>query len=241
MTSLGCNTGAEAEFPTGSPPGPGPAVWLNSDSQWCLSGGNVTPSHSQRIYAVTHELGHTLGLRHTNWHLLGEPVSQGAYFPDGTYENISGANHIDGTPLCDTSSDCDSQSVMNGGTLGVLWGGFSNADIIAIQTLYPVQLNLTIASYPLTLTWDPVPNATSYSISLYYQQYTTYEDGSSAWQPYEEFRGTTTNTSYFDGSGYTGTDDCYAATFRCNVVYSVYANFSVGQSAPGSVAPLVAQ
>jgi predicted Zn-dependent protease len=67
-----------------------------------------TLSSSYKTFALTHELGHTIGFTHT----------------DGTYGNL-----IPGTP------DTDPNSVMNSFVLP--WNGFTTYDVIAVNTLYP--------------------------------------------------------------------------------------------------------
>lgn len=67
-----------------------------------------TLSSSYKIFALTHELGHTIGFTHT----------------DGTYGNL-----IPGTP------DTDPNSVMNSFVLP--WNGFTPYDVTAVNTLYP--------------------------------------------------------------------------------------------------------
>jgi hypothetical protein len=69
---------------------------------------------SQLTLLVAHEIGHCIGLRHTNWESLGETA----------------AIHINGTPTF------DNVSVMNGSTCGNYWGGFSSNDGVAITVLY---------------------------------------------------------------------------------------------------------
>ncbi|GAA3916611.1 hypothetical protein GO495_19660 [Chitinophaga oryziterrae] len=75
-------------------------------------------STSQLTLLVAHELGHCLGLRHTNWQPQGE----------------SAAIPIPSTP------SSDGASVMNGSTCGNTWSGFSAYDQIALKSLYPVTL-----------------------------------------------------------------------------------------------------
>jgi hypothetical protein len=65
-------------------------------------------SSSYKTFAVTHELGHTIGLTHT----------------DQTYGNL-----IPGTPTTDPNS------VMNSFVLP--WAGFTNYDVVAVNTVYP--------------------------------------------------------------------------------------------------------
>ena len=67
-----------------------------------------TLSSSYKIFALTHELGHTIGFTHT----------------DGTYGNL-----IAGTP------ETDPNSIMNSYVLP--WNGFTTYDVTAVNTLYP--------------------------------------------------------------------------------------------------------
>lgn len=75
-------------------------------------------STAQLTMLVAHELGHCVGLRHTNWQPQGE----------------SSAIPIPSTP------NTDGSSVMNGSTCGYNWGGFSYYDQIALKSLYSPTL-----------------------------------------------------------------------------------------------------
>ena len=63
---------------------------------------------AKKVFAITHELGHTLGMSHTN----------------GTYGTL-----VAGTPITDASS------VMN--AVCLLWKGFTSYDLQAIRAVYP--------------------------------------------------------------------------------------------------------
>jgi hypothetical protein len=78
-------------------------------------------SISQLQFLLVHELGHNVGLRHTNW-------------ADGEIAGSYGAIQIAGTPQTDDSS------VMNSSTGGYYWLGFSYYDKIAILTIYPTDI-----------------------------------------------------------------------------------------------------
>jgi hypothetical protein len=73
-------------------------------------------THATKVYIMVHEIGHCLGLRHTNWQAEGQAGV--------------GANHIPGTPTSDPNSVMNSSGVID-------WAGFSSYDIIAAQYLYP--------------------------------------------------------------------------------------------------------
>lgn len=79
-----------------------------------------TLTNSQKIYILTHEIGHCLGLRHTNW------------LSDG--EGSFGTTLIPGTP------QTDHFSIMNSGNYHSSVPSFTsmaNYDKIAVETLYP--------------------------------------------------------------------------------------------------------
>lgn len=103
---------------------PGSQILINID----VTINNNSLSPSVKRYNMVHELGHTIGLRHTNWQALGEPS----------------ANTIPGTTV-------DSNSVMNGNTGSFSWNGFSTLDIVAARYLFPYSVKTefvnTISSY----------------------------------------------------------------------------------------------
>jgi len=107
---------------------PGSQIKINLDF-W----DNCTLSSSQKKYNMVHELGHTIGLVHTNWSSLNE------------YSGIP----ISGTPNSGTNPDPN--SVMNGGTAFNSWNGFSDYDIIAAKRLQPafiLEITAERSSYP---------------------------------------------------------------------------------------------
>ncbi len=124
--TLADNVLANASFPSNGKPGP--TIDINLDFY-----SNTTMTSSQKVYNMVHELGHCLGLRHTNW--------------SGRNEYPSGIG-IEGTP--NTGSNPDPNSVMNGGTALNSWNGFSSYDIIAIKELYPDLVSQMAASASLT-------------------------------------------------------------------------------------------
>jgi hypothetical protein len=81
---------------------------------------------------LVHELGHILGLRHTNW-LTNDKDNRGNVIHGVTATGISiGATNILGTP-----TGADPLSMMNGSTCGISPASLSPNDIVAIQTIYP--------------------------------------------------------------------------------------------------------
>lgn len=63
------------------------------------------------VLLIAHQMGHVIGLRHTDWYEQGEVE----------------ADHIENTPYT------DSESVMNAVTCGKTRNGFTGGDITAIQ------------------------------------------------------------------------------------------------------------
>jgi hypothetical protein len=101
----------EADFPDSGLPG-----YQINLCEYIINQLNAI-SESQLTFLLVHEMGHTIGLRHTNWADYGE----------------SGAVNIQGTPTS------DQYSVMNYGTCGWSWDQypFTSDDIQALNTLYP--------------------------------------------------------------------------------------------------------
>lgn len=88
-------------------------------------------TQSQKAFLIAHELGHCIGLRHTNW-----------YTPSDSEYKEPDAIQIPGTPSKDnpltggSAYNPDPSSVFNGRTCGYAWAGFSNYDLMALRTLY---------------------------------------------------------------------------------------------------------
>lgn len=123
--NLGAGGFGHSEFPTDSGQ-PGAVLQVNPYT----NNVNGTPrSHEQDVYMLIHEIGHCLGLRHTDF------AVEGYYDDNGRFV---GRNGVPGTPTSGNAND-DPNSVMNSGRLGTLnaWSSFSSYDVIAAQYLYP--------------------------------------------------------------------------------------------------------
>ncbi len=157
-SSLRDDVYAAADFPLGNGK-PGRNMYINLD--W---NSNQTISEAAKTHILVHELGHTLGLGHTDL-ALASPYQQ-----------------IPGTPPPSTG---DLYSVMNS-SYNVLFGwlGFSNYDIIALQYVYGKKINVSIdgprkASNSGSYTWTAVSSGgiTPYTYKWYrqYGSVTTWE------------------------------------------------------------------
>ncbi len=100
----------------------------------------IPRTHLQHVYMLVHEIGHCLGLRHTDWAWEGT--------------GSMGANPIPGTPSTGYQTD-DATSVMNSGDMGtdyawVTWpfdARFSTYDRTAARYLYPVVTTPYITTF----------------------------------------------------------------------------------------------
>ena len=148
---------------------------------------------------MTHELGHTLGFRHTNWSALGESVSPW------------GAGQIPNTPTSDAAS------VMNGQTIPA-WNGFSAYDEKAAIWMYgdTTQITVTNSGGQPYVTWNAIPGAVSYILYISYEGFQVYTDPYDRENSYSTYSygaypvGTTTGTSMLDTENpYTGVHECW--------------------------------
>lgn len=184
-TCTSSNVAAFASFPSGG--NPGSTVYVNT----CF--GYSTTS-AQKVHNMVHELGHTIGFRHSNYVQLGESA--------GT----DGANLVYGTPTSGNATG----SVMNGGTALNSWAGFATSDLTAVRTRYPLPgpsgLSVTNSSGTPLIGWSAASGATGYVVSLI-----TFNTSNGAYQNhYYTTLASTTSTSYLD------TDASYTGVYECN-------------------------
>ena len=130
-------------------------------------GAGGKPTYAAKVNTLVHEIGHTLGFRHTNWQQLGDS------------ENPVGAHQIAGTP------PSDYYSVMNGGTANRDWEGFSYYDRTAIRTLFPggprtPTGNIDESGHPV-LSWPSYTDAVSYRVALQYYA-SQFDEYGNEWQ-----------------------------------------------------------
>jgi hypothetical protein len=216
------NVAAAASWPSGG--NPGSTITVNQAG--CLG---LAQNNQQRLHNMVHEIGHTLGFRHTNWAARNEQL-------DPTHSQI-GAVHIWGTP----GTGGDPGSVMNGGTALNAWAGFSANDRIATARLYPLPTvtgaNATDFGGQVRLTWSPVVGATSYSVQRVEER--TQDDFYANTVTTTVTEGTLvtgiTGTTFDTGAAWTGVSSClwsmgWQTSDMSGYWYRVTAHFPTGDS-----------
>jgi len=175
---------AAASFPSGG--NPGAVIQVNT----CFG---YSTSHAQKVRNMVHELGHTIGFRHTNWQSLGESSgSDGAVFVSQPQGNDPG-------------------SVMNGGTALNSWAGFSANDEWATRVMYPLPTPVGTVTYvggQPVISWAPVLGATGYVVRRVVWMHGQDEFGS--FDAYGDYGTVSGGTSPVTDTGwtYTGLSEC---------------------------------
>ncbi|WP_075340441.1 M57 family metalloprotease [Tenacibaculum agarivorans] len=115
---------ANAQLPTGGRPGRQMFININSDITETV---DVTRT---KVELFLHEIGHSIGLKHTNWRSNGE----GSY---GFVPDLLGISPDEPIHIPDTPSDeSDTKSIM-WSSIDTGFYGFTNFDLVALRYLYP--------------------------------------------------------------------------------------------------------
>lgn len=197
---------------------------------WVVNGWWINPTQGARAHTAVHELGHTIGFRHTNLVALGEGNgSEGAPL------------HINGTP----GGEGDANSVMNGQSAGTEWAGLSFFDQVALLVRYPVKPAVTVTNSggsPL-VSWGAIPGATGYTVELKETIRVMDQYRNTTENTWLSPVGTTTGTSLLDGfSSWTGVSTCTETVGAERVTritrYRVTAQFPAGTTNNEAPAPV---
>lgn len=122
--------GGRAEFPSGGNPGSSLTITPGANTST-----NRNAANAMKL-VMTHELGHAIGFRHTDWDTRRSCVREGVANEDSREPD---AIHIAGTS---TSDVIQNDSLMNG-CFGVdsTTGNFNEMDVAAVLELYPLLID----------------------------------------------------------------------------------------------------
>ena len=207
---------------------PFPSVVVNTC--WVVNGWVVTPTPGARAHTAVHELGHTIGFRHTNLIALNE--GNGSEGPP---------LHINGTP----GAEGDAASVMNGMSAGTEWAGLSFFDRVALVTRYPdvTTIGVSNSGGQALVSWSAVTGATGYTAELVWTVRVMDRYRNITENTWEYPLTSVTTTSALDTNGpWTGTSICTRTqgTDRITVMtqYRVTAIFPAGTTVSEAPAPV---
>jgi hypothetical protein len=195
---------------------------VNGYPGWEIKIKSSLPSYSaaQKEWIMVHELGHAIGMRHSNYKVIGDTVG------------VEGSDSVPNTPSNDAGS------VMRGNPSTIpSFTGFDGYDQAAASYLYPAALP-TFASQGYngsgqpTLSWSTVPYASGYFIryTLTYQEWvedpSRYEGG--YWSNVNSGGdiGLTTATSFTD------TPRAYTGDSSCDWQYQIWTVYPSGKQVP---------
>jgi hypothetical protein len=133
-------------------------VNMRIGSPLTITSGFDSWNPGQQLFMMVHELGHAMGMLHTDWNYWGEPATGNPY-------------KVIGTP------DFDSESVMNSHTAGWYFSGFTLADRRAAAYINTRGFSGTYSDSGPMASWPTQTEAQYYHVEEYYRWYTQDEYG----------------------------------------------------------------
>jgi hypothetical protein len=169
-------------------------------------------SATRKLNAMVHELGHTIGHRHTDYATADPPGGTAVWIP--------------GTP-----TGADAASVMH--SVNKNWNGFTMNDITANQHLYPapapVVTTTTVngSGYPY-FAWTAVTDASSYEVTAVEYRYEWLMDDWNG-DPVYGWTGYAARAWVVSGTSFTSPHLATADESTCSMSYAVSAVYPNGR------------